>query len=201
MKEFYERIEDQGVETICRRLAPSRRDDLLAETADDDLVYYFIIGLTANEFKTLWSPSILEEMFWRLSPTDLLTSFHYLSYSDLPALFSPAFIRGRLEEFSDSELVRCMAEHADSIQTLLRPQAIRATARRLTLTQIGQLCRLRPKYAPVFQPVFGMAFHCIFPVKEGSTFRGGNSSSLRLAAQRVSCSDLRGHIMSFLVEK
>jgi hypothetical protein len=201
MKEFYERIEDQGVESICRRLPRSRRDDLLAETADDDLVYYFIIGLTAEEFKKLWSPAVLEEMFWRLSPTDLLTSFHYVSYADLPALFSPSFIRGRLEEFSDSELVRCMAEHADSIQTLLRPPAIRETARRLTLNQIGQLCRLRPKYAPVFRPVFGMAFHCIFPVREGSSFRGQASPSLRLAARRAACVDLRGHIMSFLVEK
>lgn len=201
MKEFYERIEDHGVEAICRRLPPSRRDNLLAETADDELVYYFIIGLTAKEFKALWSPSVLEEMFWRLPPTDLLTSFHYVSYSDLPALFSPDLIKGRLEEFSNSELVRCMAEHAKSIGTLLTPSAIRTIGRRLTLAQIGGLCRLRPMYAPVFQPVFGMAFHCIFPVKEGSTFRGGHSPSLRIAARRAACSDLRGHIMSFLVEK
>jgi hypothetical protein len=93
MKEFYERIEDQGVESICRRL---RAPDETISWRKPPTTISSTTSSSASpprNSRNVWSPAVLEEMFWRLPPTDLLTSFHYVSYADLPALFSPSFIR------------------------------------------------------------------------------------------------------------
>ena len=206
MKEFYETIEERGIEAIVSKWPLSKRQQKLEETSDEELMYYFMIGLTSEQCSSLWSPSIVKKEMMRLPSSDMFSALSTVSYSDYTFFFSPSTICANMEELSEFEFVRCCIDYSREIAYLLEsntisPQTLLRCARRLTVSQLSQLSRFRHMYKPIFQPIFNMVSHCLFPTRNGSRFNGGCSESVRRSAQRASCDGIRNHIMGFLVKK
>ena len=200
---FYDQLENHGVDTVLERMSPARRQQKLQETADDELIYYFIIGLTAEECTSLWGSALQREMR-RLSPEDTFTAMSYLDRHEIPSFFSRATLTHKISRLH-SHLVRCCLDYEHQFRYLLDTKlvdanTIRAAARTLTLSQIAYIIRVRPLFRRVFQPVFDMAFHCLLPVKRGTCFRGGALETVKHSARRLG-NDIRHIVMEFIVQK
>lgn len=200
---LYDMIEHYGMQDVLERTSLRRRQRILEETDADELIYYFIIGLSADECLSLFGES-LQPALRRMSPSDMFTAFSYVDRADIPTLFSPKTIRRNVGQLH-TELVRCCLDYERHFRYLLDHDwvdalTIRRGARFLTLSQISFIVRTRPAFLCIFNPILLMARHCVFPVRSGTTFRGTVCPAACASARRLG-TDVRDHVMSFLVKK
>jgi hypothetical protein len=203
MMKLYDMIENYGMQDVLERTSLRRRQRILEETDDDELIYYFIIGLTGDECESLFGDALQPAMH-RMPPSDMFTAFSYVDRHEIPCFFSPKTIRRNVTKLG-AELVRCCLDYERHFQYLLRHDlvdvmTIRRGARYLTLSQIAYIVRVRPSFLSIFNSILAMARHCVFPVRHGTTFGGAVCASTCASARRLG-TDVRDHVMSFLVKK
>ena len=192
---LYERIEEKGLENVLTRYSQRQRDYFLEQTPEDELVMYAVIGLTPEELTLLFTQRAIQKEFSRLLPENL-----FYSWSTISGVVSISSIFRHLQ--TDTLLTEYKKDPCTLFYLLDSGQItvydVLGKLKKMTLHEISKLRSYHSRFKEVWEVLCKITVSSVFPIREGSSWSGKKSVSIRDAARGSYSRDLAKYVVEFI---
>jgi hypothetical protein len=199
---LYDLIEERGLDYVMRRLTKAERHDRLYRTADEELVMYFVIGLSPKEMFRLFDVEVVQRVLAERMPPENL--FYSLEGDQSERLYTARGFARVFEDLAPTQFLQdCRVNAAAVVRAvekgLISRDDFLGKIKYFTLEQICILKKFHDRFSDFLQPLYRLALYSIFPVRSGSGFRDDRlCDRRRSSARRAFNTDVGRLILSFL---
>lgn len=199
---LYDLIEERGLDYVIRRLNKNERHRRLDKTPDEELVMYFVIGLSPKEILSLFDRAVIQKVLGERMPPENL--FYSLEGEGAERFYTAeGFARGFGDLGPDQFLQDCRVNAPAVVRAvekgLISRDDFLGKIKYFTFHQISLLKKFHHRFSDFLQPLYRLALYSIFPVRCGSGFRDDRCCEERRAsARRAFNTDVGKLILSFI---
>jgi hypothetical protein len=199
---LYDLIEERGLDYVMRRLSKEERHARLYKTEDEELIMYFVIGLTPKEMFRLFDQSVIQRVLGERMPPENL--FYSLEGEGAERFYTAGgFGRGFGDLSPDQFLQDCRVNAPAVVRAmekgLISGDDFMGKIKYFTLGKISFLKKFHHRFSDFLQPLYRLALYSIFPVRCGSGFRDDRCcEERRSSARRAFNTDVCKVILSFI---
>lgn len=199
---LYDLIESRGLDYVLRRMSKGERHDRLFRTADEELVMYFVIGLSPKEMCRLFDREVVQRVLCERMPPENL--FYSLEGEGAESLYTAKGFARVFEDLAPQQFLQDCRVNAPAVvraveKGLISRDDFLRKIKYFTLGQISILKKFHTRFSDFLQPLYRLALYSIFPVRSGSGFHDDQPCDRRRSSARLAFNtDIGKVILSFL---